>query len=56
LLVREPSHYFSAERASLLRIIRDNRKREAALGGAPYAGLAEAALDRHRDVLSVESA
>jgi len=56
LLVREPSHYFWAERASLLRIIRDNRERQDALGVAPYAGLADAALDRHRDVLSADAA
>jgi SAM-dependent methyltransferase len=56
LLVREPLHYFSTQRAALLRIIDDIRLRRDALDIDPYAGLAEATRERHRDVLSVEAA
>ena len=57
LLVREPRDYFRAERASLIEAAREARQRRDLLDRAePYSGLADAALERHRDVLDVEAA
>ncbi len=56
LLVREPADYFRAERASLIRVAREARRRRELLDRIePYASLADIALARHRDVLSAEA-
>jgi uncharacterized protein YbaR (Trm112 family) len=57
LLVREPRDYFQAERALLVQAAREARQRRDLLDRVePYSGLADAALERHRDVLDVEAA
>jgi SAM-dependent methyltransferase len=57
LLVREPENYFRAQRASLIEVARHARQRKDRLDQIdPYASLPDAALERHRDVLSVEAA
>src|SRR5271169_3191052 len=57
LLVREPRDYFRAECTSLIQAAREARQRRDLLDrGEPYSGLAETALERHRDVLDVEAA
>jgi SAM-dependent methyltransferase len=57
LLVREPANYFRAQCASLIEVARNARQRKDRLDQIdPYASLPNAALERHRDVLSVEAA
>ena len=57
LLVREPTHYFRAERASLIETAREATQRADLLTQLePYAGLPDVVLERHRDVLAVAAA
>src|SRR5271166_236046 len=50
LLVREPPGYVRAEAA------REARQRAELLGREPYAGLPDAVIERHRNVLAAEAA
>lgn len=55
VLVRDPAGYVRAELEALARTYWDSRQRKDGLDGtARDAGLTEAALERHRDVLDVE--
>src|SRR5262249_52604247 len=57
LLVRQPDEYFRAECISLSSRAREVRQRRESIGRIdPYADLPRAALERHRDVLSVVAA
>lgn len=57
LLVTEPANYFRAEVASLIEVVRQARLHKDRLDQIePYASLPDAALERHRDVLSVQAA
>ena len=56
LLVREPPDYVRAERAALAEAAREARQRGELLGREPYAGLPDAVIERHRNVLAAEAA